>query len=56
MSNQYNSPTKTDDESDGMARSTSAARFQIEKVSDDDQNSQKLLCDTTIIPTSKLRN
>ncbi|CAF4213341.1 unnamed protein product [Rotaria socialis] len=52
MSNQYNSPTKTDDESDEMARSTSAVRFQIEKVSDDDQNSQKLLCDTTILPTN----
>ncbi|CAF1426398.1 unnamed protein product [Rotaria magnacalcarata] len=52
MSNQYNSTTKTDDESDGMARSTSAARFQIEKVSDDDQNSQKLLCDATIISTN----
>ncbi|CAF1206413.1 unnamed protein product [Rotaria sordida] len=46
MSNINNSPSKINDELNTIARSTSTARFQIEKVSDDDPNSQKLLCET----------
>ncbi|CAF0857854.1 unnamed protein product [Rotaria sp. Silwood1] len=50
MFNTNNSPNRINDESNGIARSISSARFQIEKVFDDDQNPQKLSCETTNIP------
>ncbi|CAF4445442.1 unnamed protein product, partial [Rotaria sp. Silwood2] len=45
-----NSPNMINDEPNGIARSISAARFQIEKVSNEDPNSQKLSCEITNIP------
>ena len=39
--------------SNGMIRSTSIARFQIAKVTDDDRLSQKLLIEATSVPASK---
>lgn len=50
------SPNSIDNESDGIARSTSAARFQIERVSDEDPNSTKVLFDVQNIPTSMFYN
>ncbi|CAF2933854.1 unnamed protein product [Rotaria sp. Silwood2] len=45
-----NSPNMINDGPNGIARSISAARFQIEKVSNEDPNSQKLSCEITNIP------
>jgi len=42
------------DGSNGIGRSISSARFQIEKVFNDDSNQKKRLSKTASIPISKL--
>ena len=56
MSDVNNLPNKINDDSNGMGRSNSTVRFQIEKVFDDDTNSNQTLDKTSSIPTSKLNN
>ncbi len=53
MSSGDNSPNTIRDMSNEMRPSSSNARFQIAKVSDDDSNSKNLSVKTPSIPISK---